>query len=195
MDLLVTDLVGLMDALDIGTAAFVGLSLGGAVGLGVALAHPGRLSRLVCCSARADAPEAYRDLWRDRARSVSGAGIASIVQPTLERWFTEDGRHRREDLIAEAALMLEATSPEAYIGAATALTTLDYFERLGEIDVPTLFLAGEHDTAIPAEVMRVMSERTPGSRFSSIADAAHLTNMERPTAFNREMAAWLGAAV
>ncbi len=199
MDLLVADVIGLMDALDIDTAAFVGLSLGGAVGLGLALEHPERLSRLVCCSARADAPDAYRNLWRDRARSVSDAGVASVVQATLERWFTEDVRLRHEDLVAEAAAMLEATSPEGYVGAATALTTLNYFERLGEIDVPTLFLAGECDAAIPADVMRAMSERTQGSRFRSrfrtIADAAHLSNMERPTAFNEELLAWLGAAV
>ncbi len=194
MDLLVADVVGLMDALDIGTAAFVGLSLGGALGLGLALAHPERLSRLVCCSARADAPEAYRDLWRDRARSVSRDGITSVVGPTLERWFTDDAHRLRPEVVAEATAMLTATSPEGYIGAATALTTLDYFDRLGGIDVPTLFLAGERDAAISPDVMRGMSEKTPGSRFVSIADAAHLTNMERPAAFNEELATWLKSA-
>ena len=90
--------------------------------------------------------------------------------------------------------MLTATSPEGYIGAATALTTLDYFDRLGGIDVPTLFLAGERDAAISPDVMRAMSEQTPGSRFASIADAAHLTNIERPAAFNEELATWLQRA-
>lgn len=194
MDLLVADVIGLMDTLDIDTAAFVGLSLGGALGLGLALAHPERLSRLVCCSARADAPAAYRDLWRDRACSVSRDGITSVVGPTLERWFTDDAHRLRPDVVAEATAMLTATSPEGYIGAATALTTLDYFDRLGGIDVPTLFLAGERDAAISPDVMRGMSEKTPGSRFVSIADAAHLTNMERPAAFNEELATWLKSA-
>ncbi len=194
MDTLVADVVALMDALDIDTAAFVGLSLGGATGLGVALSQPARLTSLMCCCARADAPEAYREFWRQRADSVKRDGVGAVIAPTLERWFADDARHIDDDLLGKAMAMLMTTSREGYIGAATALTTLDYLERLGEIRVPTLFLAGECDKAIPAEVMRAMSERTPDSQFATIADAAHLANVERPAAFNDALGTWLRSA-
>ena len=191
MDTLVADVVALMDALAIDTAAFVGLSLGGAAGLGVALSQPARLTSLMCCCARADAPEAYREFWCERASSVKRDGVGVVVASTLERWFTDDARHIDDGLLGEAMAMLTTTSREGYVGAATALTTLDYLGRLAEIRVPTLFLAGECDEAIPAEVMRAMSERTPDSRFATIADAAHLANVERPGAFNEALGTWL----
>ena len=194
MELMVGDVVALLDALDIDSAAFVGLSLGGAVGLGVALSQPQRLTSLMCCCARADAPEAYRALWYERAECVERAGVDGIIAPTLGRWFADDPRHPDDRLVADAMAMLQATSRKGYIGAATALTTLDYRERLGEIRLPTLFLAGERDKAIPVEVVREMSERTPGSRFASIADAAHLANVERPAAFNEALTSWLRSA-
>lgn len=194
MELLAGDVVALMDALDIDTAAFVGLSLGGAVGLGIALSQPQRLTSLMCCCARADASEAYRGFWRERAEFVAAAGIDGVIAPTLDRWFADDPRHLDDVLVAEATTMLTATSREGYVGASTALTTLDYRESLGEIRVPTLFLAGERDKAIPMEVVRAMSERTPDSRFVSIAGAAHMANMERPAEFNEALTTWLRSA-
>ncbi len=55
-DMLVADVIAVMDHHGVERATFMGLSLGGMTGLGLALAHPQRLSRLVCCDARADAP-------------------------------------------------------------------------------------------------------------------------------------------
>ncbi|HEV7873673.1 MAG TPA: alpha/beta fold hydrolase, partial [Enterovirga sp.] len=56
-DDLVGDVRAVMDHYRVERAAYMGLSLGGMTGLGLALAHPDRLSALVCCDARADNPE------------------------------------------------------------------------------------------------------------------------------------------
>jgi 3-oxoadipate enol-lactonase len=53
---LVNDALGVMDALSIEKAHFVGLSLGGTTAIGLAIAHPERLLSVVVCDARADAP-------------------------------------------------------------------------------------------------------------------------------------------
>lgn len=59
-DDLLGDVTGLMDAYEIETAAFMGLSMGGMTGLGLALEHADRVTRVVCADGRADAPEPFR---------------------------------------------------------------------------------------------------------------------------------------
>src|SRR3712207_4811904 len=69
-DMLVDDVVALMDHYAIDKAAYMGLSLGGMTGLGLALAHPNRVEKLVCCDARADTPEPVMKGWDERLATV-----------------------------------------------------------------------------------------------------------------------------
>ena len=55
------DVIGLMDHYGIDKAAFMGLSMGGMTGLGLAINHPDRVSKVICADGRADAPEPFRD--------------------------------------------------------------------------------------------------------------------------------------
>jgi pimeloyl-ACP methyl ester carboxylesterase len=135
--------------------AFVGLSLGGAVGMRLALDAPGRVERL------------------------RREGIGAIVDTILGRWFTpafaDRGRYR--------ALFL-ATDPEGYARCCEALAGWDAREELGAIAVPTLVVSGAEDAAAPPEAGALVAERIPGARHVVLEDAAHLANVERPDAFN-----------
>ena len=75
-----------LDAVGEGSFSFVGLSLGGAVGIQLALDVPDRIERLVlaCTSARFGEPQQ----WLDRASLVRREGLAAIVDAVLARWFT-----------------------------------------------------------------------------------------------------------
>ena len=68
------------------TFSFVGLSLGGAVGMQLALTAPERLERLVLASTAARFGEPEQ--WRERAALVRAEGLAAIVDAVLARWFT-----------------------------------------------------------------------------------------------------------
>ncbi len=193
-DLLAGDVLGLMDGLDIGSADFVGLSLGGMTGLALALKHPDRIKSLACCDARADAPEIYQQIWPANIAKAQKDGMEAVASPTLERWFT--GAYRDDPLNAEHLKrvrdMIVTTAVDGYVGAAACLLNLDMLEDLGTITVPTIYIGGTHDPAAPADVMRHMAEVTKGARFEEIADAAHLSNIENPAAFNRVLTRWLG---
>jgi pimeloyl-ACP methyl ester carboxylesterase len=63
--------------------------------------------------------------------------------------------------------------------------------RLQEIGVPVLILVGEEDTITPPEAAKQMHEKIRNSRLSVIAQAGHLSNMERPDEFNRELSSFL----
>lgn len=189
------DVANLMDALAIEKADFVGLSIGGMTGLGLAIHHPDRIRRLVCADARADAPEIYQKMWPANIAAAREGGMAAIAGPTTERWFTESYRNdpMRADALALVRDMITATTVDGYEGCASCLTTLDYLPGLGSISCPVLYMGGVHDPAAPIDVMRDMAAATPGADFAEIPDAAHLSNMENPRAFNRALINWLVA--
>jgi 3-oxoadipate enol-lactonase len=185
LDLLVADVVGLMDALDIEHADYLGLSLGGMVGLGLALDHPDRVKRLICCAARADAPDDFAAAWAARIDLVEQHGMGVLVEPTMERWFTpsflaSQNNAAVTDLVRH---MITTTSVVGYCGCAAALPGLNYGSRLGEIEPPVLYVAGATDVGAPAEVMSEMAAATPGSKLEVIEPAAHLVNLEQPERF------------
>lgn len=189
------DVVALMDHLGIAQSTFVGISLGGMTGLGLALDHPNRFDRFVCADARADAPDAYKQIWRPNIDTARAKGMAALVEPTLQRWFSEGFRAdpSSHQVLSDAATMISRTSVEGYAGCANALMSLDFLPRLHTISVPSLFIVGEHDPAAPVAVMKDMSTTTPGSSFTVIENAAHLANLEQPDAFNAAFLGWLEA--
>ena len=190
LDLLVADLVGLMNHVGIDQAHIIGLSLGGMIALGMTLDHPSRVSSVVCCDARADAPPPYVAGWKSKITTVHQHGMAAVVDDTLARWFTESAlsASANQNIIELAKDMILTTSIEGYCGCAAALTGLDYLGRLPTLSVPAHFIVGASDTAAPPQIMSKMAEIVPRSRLDVIDSAAHLPNLEQPAAFNTSLA-------
>jgi len=188
---LVDDIVALMDHYDIETAAFLGLSIGGMTGLGLALTYPERLSRIVCCCARSDAPPPFARGWEDRIARIATGGIASLLPETLDRWVSPEFRSAHPEEFAKLSAMFLRTSDAGYVACATALQKLAYRPHLGRIALPALFVAGENDAAAPAEAMRDMAGAVQGARFAIVPGARHLANVDRPAAFRDAIAGFL----
>jgi len=188
---LAADVVAILDRLAIPAIDFLGLSLGGMTGVGLGLLHPARLGRLICCDARGDYPAAALALWDERMKAVSAGGTAAIAEDTLVRWFTEPTRRERPELVDRARRMILATSAAGYCGCVAALKALDYGRRLPTLVVPTLYVAGEQNMAVPPATMQAMAAATPGARFAVVPGAAHLANMENAAFFNATVCGFL----
>jgi 3-oxoadipate enol-lactonase len=187
---LVGDAAGLWDALGIERSHFVGLSIGGMTGFGLALDHPDRLLSLTACDCRADAPEFFRGMWDQRQAIVGESGLEGIVEPTIATWFTEAARERDPTLIERVREMIRGTSLEGYLGCGDALKRLDYKPRLGDIRTPTLMIVGDADGPHPQE-MKALAELVPGARLVEIGPAGHLSNLEQPETFNQALIGFL----
>ena len=157
--------------------SFVGLSLGGAVGMRLALDAPERLDRVVlaCTSARFGEPVT----WEERARLVRAEGVEAVVDAVLERWFTpafpDVGRYRA---------MFLSTDAESYARCCDALARWDVRDELGRIAAPTLVVSGADDPATPPEHSELLASRIPNARHVVIPGARHLANIECAEDFN-----------
>ena len=190
---LVADVVAILDRLEIAQADVVGLSLGGMTALGLGLARPDRVRRLVCCDARAEFPEMAIAGWSQRMESVAAGGVEAIVEETLTRWFTATTFCKRPDIISHARDMMCSTSVAGYLGCVSALKGLDYRRHLPGLTVPALYLTGSDDGAAPPDVVRDMAAATPRAEFFAVPAAAHISNLEAPEVFNRRVLAFLTA--
>jgi 3-oxoadipate enol-lactonase len=180
LELLGQDVIGILDAVGIEKTHFVGLSMGGMVGMGLALDHSARMSSVTVCDARGVAPPEYRDAWAERSQKVRVGGIETMVEPSVTRWFTPAFQHNNQAALDKVRHMVRRTSVDGFCGSAAALCELDYERRLPDVNIPMLFLVGREDQGAPVAAMRELHGKTPGSRFAEIPDAAHISVMEQP---------------
>lgn len=192
-DLLADDIITLMNELGIERSAVVGISLGGMTGLTLALNAPERLNAVICCDARADASDGFKAMWDKNLAHVEEAGIAALIKPTIERWFTAKFRDNpaNQAIRAAAGKMIMATTKRGYVEIARCLQGLNILPRLGEIAVPAHFVVGAEDPAAPPNVMAEMAAAMPNASLTEIPDAAHLSNIEQPAAFTKAVTAFL----
>jgi 3-oxoadipate enol-lactonase len=174
--------VSVLDEVGVSRASYAGVSLGGMVGLWLA-ANTDRVDRLVviCTSAHLAAP----DYWRERAAKVRANGMTAIVDPVVERWFTPTFARRHPHVVRDYKEMLAQSSPMGYAACCEAIGRLDLRADLAKVSAPTTVVAGADDQAIPPEHGAAIAKAVAGSLFVTVADAAHLANVEQPAVITR----------
>jgi 3-oxoadipate enol-lactonase len=186
-------LVGLLDELGLERVSFCGVSLGGMVGMALALEAPERVERLAlaCTSAYLGPPEG----WAERARIVRAEGMEAIADTVVGRWFTPDLAREDPETVASFRAMLVATPPEGYARCCEAVAAWDARKRISAIAAPVLVVVGKDDPATPVEHAELLASRIPGARLHVLESAAHLANVERAEAFTNALLEHLGSEV
>jgi 3-oxoadipate enol-lactonase len=184
------DVLSLLDGIAASRAHFVGLSLGGMVGLWLGSQHPDRVASLVLSNTGAviGVPEA----WNARIEAVTRAGMAAIAEAVLERWFTARFREQAPESVDPLRAMLLSASRPGYLAACAAVRDADLRDRVASVRAPTLVIAGELDLATPPSAGGWLAERIAGARYRQLA-AAHLSNIEAESAWNESVVGFLSA--
>ena len=159
---------------------YAGVSLGGAVGLCLALRHPAQVRRaaIVASGAKLGDPEG----WLERAAQVRAQSTSSLIIPSAQRWFAPDSIARRPELSGRLLHALQGADDESYALCCEALAAYDVRGSLGGIRMPVLAVWGQYDGVAPeAKSAEIASGVTDGS-IAEIADAAHLPPAEQPEA-------------
>jgi 3-oxoadipate enol-lactonase/4-carboxymuconolactone decarboxylase len=182
------DLAGLVlalaDSLGVQRFAYAGVSLGGAVGLHLALHHPERMSSLavICSSAHFNGAKP----WEERAERVRREGMDWLAESADARWFTPGFT------VPELVRDHRDADPEAYAACCDALAAFDVRDRLAGISVPTLLVAGREDPATPPAHLREIADAVPGAALVEIPGASHLAPAECPEAVLTALRAHFG---
>jgi 3-oxoadipate enol-lactonase len=186
-------LLALLEELGIERVSLCGVSLGGMVGMTLALAAPERVERLVlaCTSAYLGPPEG----WAERARIVRAEGTEAIADTVVGRWFTPSLAREEPETVARFRAMLIGTPPEGYARCCEAVGAWDARGRISAITAPVRVVAGAEDPAIPVEHAELIASRIPGARLHVLKRAAHLANVERAKAFTGAVLGHLGQEV
>lgn len=176
--------------------AVLGQSFGGNVALEYALRYPQSLSHLVLINTGGDqwwvnhnAPE----ILAKRGYSESAVAAArrfyngqldpDEVFPTVQKFLKAYNYNNSLRRVAKDIVLghMPKMRPEALVfGYSQLLKGWTVMDRLGEIKVPTLVMAGRHDFLFPPEHQAILTDRLPNARLEIIECAGHNPQSERP---------------
>lgn len=185
---LADDAIAILDVLEMPQVNFCGLSMGGMIGLWLGLYAPARINCLVIANSAAQIAPAQ--LWDERIAMVRRHGMASIADGIAQRWFTADYIASEPDAVDAIRRMIIDTPLAGYVSCCAAVRDFDVRNKMSEIKLPVMVIAGAADPATPPQLTQQISQAIDGSRFASLP-AAHLSNIECRDAFNRLLADFL----
>ena len=183
--MLADDAVGLLDALNIRQAHIMGLSMGGMIAQQLGARYSDRVLSLLLCDTASEMPP--RSMWEERLAIARTQGIPGLVEGTIKRWFTEPFINRAPKEIAKVREMILGTPVEGYMSCAGAVRDMAQTTMLLKITAPTLVITGRQDPACTVDQSTVLHRMINTSRMAVIENAAHLSNIEQPEVFNREI--------
>jgi len=162
--------------LRIGPAALEAESGGGRISLWLTVDHPDLVDRLVLASVASETPPGSPMAERMRRwLEVAEAGDWGTFFGTMARSMQPGSAEETGSFAAAARLQPKPATPERFIGELRATLDPSSFvtDRLGEIGVPALVLAGERDQVVPLASTRLVAERIPGARLLTDPDCGH----------------------
>jgi 3-oxoadipate enol-lactonase len=192
IELLVRDLTGLLNELNIQKTHLVGLGLGGALVQAFAIEQPSRVNTLMPCCCRAKMVPEFAALWHKLREIVAKDGVEPVVEPTAQRWFSDEWKAANPQTLQDVRNMIRGTTTLGYLGVTAAFLGLDIEAKLPRIKAPTLYLSGADDKiGGPPQLMAGLAQKVPGAQHRSVLKAAHIANIQNPAGFNKELADFL----
>lgn len=190
------DLYGLLQFLNIEKAHLCGVSMGGSTAVDLALAYPQMVSALITCGSGAsgfqrEMSDEEKKYWEDFETKWDGFFKAGKL---------EEANEMEVELWVDGPRSPSEVNPEvrALVGAMNLKAMRKYNEnakfvrleppaagRLAEINVPTLVLIGDLDTAGAIASSNYLAANIPNARKVVLYGLTHVPNLERPQEYNR----------
>lgn len=197
METLTVDAVALLHALDAAPCHFVGLSMGGFVGLRLAARHPELLRSLTLLDSSAERePAAARRRFWLMTLAVRLVGVAPLIPQVLPLMF---GTSTRADpaqaaLVSVWATRLRALPRRIVRPVQGVIRRRDVTAELATIRCPALVVVGEEDKTTPPHRAERIAAGIAGSRLVRLPRCGHSSALEAPAAVNRLLLEFLATA-
>jgi pimeloyl-ACP methyl ester carboxylesterase len=188
----ITDLVSLLDALDIHTPLIImGCSMGGSLAIDFALMYPSKVSALILVDAGPSGlelkmPELPK--YADAVKAFEAGNLDLTAEIETQIWFDGIGRapeqvnQKMRKLLFEMN-RLNLSHEVKQLGSPLPNTETPAVDRLETLEQPVLIIAGAHDIPYILAAADHMEDKIELANKIIIEDAAHLPNMDRPLEF------------
>lgn len=185
----------LLDYLELHKAYVVGLSMGGGIAVEFTLEHPEVAQALIPGDSTLGGfsySDEFNAIFNEVFTKFSEEGLGSakkvwmgchLFKPIFER---HDAASRLSRMVSDYSGWHWSTSADAQQSISPAA-----IGRLGEIDVPVLVIVGARDMSDFLSIAKVMERDIPNARLAVLEDVGHMSNMEDPGAFNREVISFI----
>lgn len=181
------DVLALLDFLNISSAHFCGISMGGLIGQWLAVHGTHRLKNLVLANTAAKIGQS--DAWLTRADHVLQAGMQAIADSAASRWFTPSFIEQHPALVQRLCGQLANQNALAYARCCEMLATADMRDELHCISNPMCLIVGEFDPVTTITDALSMQARIPAAKLVMLP-ASHISNIEAEKAFTQALASF-----
>ena len=158
--------------------AVVGFSFGGMIAQSLAFLYPQDVSFLMPCACPCTLPDTSRPISAKRGTDAKLHGMTSVIQATMERWFTPEFRVKNGHLPSEEHLL--SAHHGGWVHGWHAISNINQLARLPKIKQPTLCIAGEVDASSSPEAVGLIAKGIPGAQLEIVKGAPHMLFIEQP---------------
>ena len=183
---LAEDLLELIDILGLDKVDIYGASYGGAVAQYFTLSYPERVQSLAVIASSSTGHK----LLATRATRAEEHGVESLLGESITRWFLPETIARDEWMVRYARACHRRARVEDWAGAWRAMASLDCADRLSEIQVPVLVLAGTQDLSATPAIMKPTAEGCKYGEYRELNPGTHMMVMEQAAAASEELLAF-----
>jgi 3-oxoadipate enol-lactonase/4-carboxymuconolactone decarboxylase len=177
IEMLGQDIIDLLDDLNIEKVSFCGLSMGGLIGQWLGINHPERLHKLIISNT--DSKIGTVEGWNERIKTINKQGMLSIVEGTMEKWFTKGFRKTNPSRVAEMAQVFLENIKTGYTACCAAISAADFSTDIKKITLETLIITGNEDSVTTVAQAKVMQKEIKTAKLK-VFHARHLPSTELP---------------
>lgn len=189
------DLLAVLNATGIERATIVGGAFGGCIARRLAAREPARVASLVLLSQifRRSAEASVAIL--NRYRMAETEGVRSIMEPAIQRWFSQEFLDHGQEAVEYVRDMVARTGRKAFLSAyhAFATTDIELADEAGDIVCPVLLVTGEHDSNSTPSEAHALAAVMRCAKVSIIPTARHLISIEAAERLDADLLCFLSS--
>ncbi|MCD6017069.1 MAG: 3-oxoadipate enol-lactonase 2 [Bacteroidetes bacterium] len=188
------DLIRFMDLLSIDKAVVCGLSMGGYVAMNAHKRAPGRFEALILSDTQcvADTAEGKKKRYQS-IDEINAEGIKNFAEGFIQRAFCNDSLTNKKQVVDQLKEVIYSTSPRMITQGLKALAERrETCSTLCNVSIPTLIICGKEDELTPVIQSEYMKQNIDRSMLCVIENAGHVSNLEQPEEFNKQLSDFLG---
>ena len=189
IDLLVSDLIGFMNVLEIDKASICGLSMGGYIALNAIENYPERFEAMVLCDTNCISdPHEVKEKRMATVENIIKEGVDKYAIASIPNLFAPESLKLKVTEVASVKNMILNTSELVLCSTLLALASRqETCSKLTDINIPVLILVGDKDIITPPAAAKNMHDKIENSTLEVIEHAGHLSNLENPELFNHHL--------